>query len=577
MLNPHDGIQSAAVRLLSMILCSSKSASDYFHKTNGWLAVVAAVGESKEYTTNVKGPGPELCKALLCAAMGNLSTSSSSHSSSASVSAQKLVDPNAIQALIMFLSERDAQSHIVSTMLHKLIRYLRPSSHVCIHSRSISIIVASGADPTKEKPEYQSASNMSITLADAGMLHWLKILWRRWGDSDPDLSSIMLLSRSASQSDLAAIFAQDRLRSESESSRTSFGTSDDTDGLSDADERSEADSVSTDGTGAPMADSVRVLIRSLARIICLADLLRSKPRIPTLLAPEIDDDTDVWGRLVRAEVVHAFDRMPRLFEANTTSALKAFVALMQPMLLHQGPKDIFILMGLIQTIKNLTLRSTPAVRGSFADSGFSKLSDDSCRVSCRAAIADPELASILLASNSLGEFALMPVFSKFECTDVLALLLVLHRSMADREPRGALVRRSAISLRDRLGGDATWRASLQKAFDEDASNRDVAGVVAFFSKETDDDAAHAWLKGYMTSSEVESREVQPLLLAWDAAPLLLPFILSPVLDVFFMTSGAGCGLSAAAQVAAASVAVSRQCSQGEGGREPMVLLLLLPV
>ncbi len=370
--------------------------------------------------------------------------------------------------------------------------------------------MASGADPTKEKPEYQSASNMSIALADAGMLHWLKILWRRWGDSDPDLSSIMLLSRSASQSDLAAIFEQGRLRSESESSRTSFGTSDDTDGSSDTDERSEADSVSTDGTGAPMADSVRLLIRSLARIICLADLLRSKPRLPTLLAPEIDDDTDVWGRLVRAEVVHAFDRMPRLFEANTTSALKAFVALMQPMLLHQGPKDIFILMGLTQTIKNLTLRSTPAVRGSFADSGFSKLSDDSCRVSCRAAIADPELASILLASNSLGEFALMPVFSKFECTDVLALLLVLHRSMADREPRGALVRRSAISLRDRLGSDAAWRTSLRKAFDEDSSNRDVGGVVAFFSKDTDDDAAHAWLKGYMSNSEAESREVQPV-------------------------------------------------------------------
>jgi len=370
--------------------------------------------------------------------------------------------------------------------------------------------VASGADPTKEKPEYQSASNMSIALADAGMLHWLKILWRRWGDSDPDLSTIMLLSRSASQSDLAAIFEQGRLRSESESSRTSFGTSDDTDGSSDTDERSEADSVSTDGTGAPMADSVRLLIRSLARIICLADLLRSKPRLPTLLAPEIDDDTDVWGRLVRAEVVHAFDRMPRLFEANTTSALKAFVALMQPMLLHQGPKDIFILMGLTQTIKNLTLRSTPAVRGSFADSGFSKLSDDSCRVSCRAAIADPELASILLASNSLGEFALMPVFSKFECTDVLALLLVLHRSMADREPRGALVRRSAISLRDRLGSDAAWRTSLRKAFDEDSSNRDVGGVVAFFSKDTDDDAAHAWLKGHMSNSEAESREVQPV-------------------------------------------------------------------
>ena len=370
--------------------------------------------------------------------------------------------------------------------------------------------MASGADPTKEKPEYQSASNMSIALADAGMLHWLKILWRRWGDSDPDLSTIMLLSRSASQSDLAAIFEQGRLRSESESSRTSFGTSDDTDGSSDTDERSEADSVSTDGTGAPMADSVRLLIRSLARIICLADLLRSKPRLPTLLAPEIDDDTDVWGRLVRAEVVHAFDRMPRLFEANTTSALKAFVALMQPMLLHQGPKDIFILMGLTQTIKNLTLRSTPAVRGSFADSGFSKLSDDSCRVSCRAAIADPELASILLASNSLGEFALMPVFSKFECTDVLALLLVLHRSMADREPRGALVRRSAISLRDRLGSDAAWRTSLRKAFDEDSSNRDVGGVVAFFSKDTDDDAAHAWLKGHMSNSEAESREVQPV-------------------------------------------------------------------
>lgn len=319
----------------------------------------------------------------------------------------------------------------------------------------------------------------------------------------------MLLSRSASQSDLAAIFAQDRLRSESESSRGSIGTSDDTD-ESDADERSEADSISTDGTGAPMADSVRVLIRSLARIICLADLLRSKPRIPTLLAPEIDDDTDVWGRLVRAEVVHAFDRMPRLFEANTTSALKAFVALMQPMLLHQGPKDIFILMGLIQTIKNLTLRSTPAVRGSFADSGFSKLSDDSCRVSCRAAIADPELASILLASNSLGEFALMPVFSKFECTDVLALLLVLHRSMADREPRGALVRRSAISLRDRLGSDPTWRASLLKTFDEDAGNRDVANLIAFFSKGMDDDAAQAWLKSYMTSGPVESREVKRL-------------------------------------------------------------------
>jgi hypothetical protein len=378
--------------------------------------------------------------------------------------------------------------------------------------------VASGADPTKEKPEYQSASNMSIALADAGMLHWLKILWRRWGDSDPDLSSIMLLSRSASQSDLAAIFEQGRLRSESESSRTSFGTSDDTDGSSDTDERSEADSVSTDGTGAPMADSVRLLIRSLARIICLADLLRSKPRLPTLLAPEIDDDTDVWGRLVRAEVVHAFDRMPRLFEANTTSALKAFVALMQPMLLHQGPKDIFILMGLTQTIKNLTLRSTPAVRGSFADSGFSKLSDDSCRVSCRAAIADPELASILLASNSLGEFALMPVFSKFECTDVLALLLVLHRSMADREPRGALVRRSAISLRDRLGSDAAWRTSLRKAFDEDSSNRDVGGVVAFFSKDTDDDAAHAWLKGYMSNSEAESREVQPV---WSCIFFLL--------------------------------------------------------
>jgi hypothetical protein len=368
--------------------------------------------------------------------------------------------------------------------------------------------VASGADPTKEKPEYQTSSNMSIALADAGMLHWLKILWRRWGDSDPDLSGIMLLSRSASQSDLAAIFAQDRLRSESESSRTgSLGTSDDTDELSDADERSETESISTDGTGAPMADSVRVLIRSLARIICLADLLRSKPRLPTLLAPEIDDDTDIWGRLVRAEVVHAFDRMPRLFEANTTSSLKAFVALMQPMLLHQRPKDIFILMGLIQAIKNLTLRSTPAVRGSFADSGFSKLSDDSCRVSCRAAIFDPELASILLASNTLGEFALMPVFSKFECTDVLALLLVLHRSMADKEPRGALVRRSAISLRDRLGSDATWRTSLQKVFDEDSGNRDVESVVAYFSKSTQDDAAQAWLKSYMTSSQVESREV----------------------------------------------------------------------
>jgi hypothetical protein len=122
MLNPHDGIQSAAVRLLSMILCSSKSASEYFHKTHGWLAVVAVVCESKQYSSNVKGPGPELCKALLCAAMGNLSTSSSSHSGSASVNAQKLVDPNAIQALILFLSERDAQSHIVSTMLLKLIR-----------------------------------------------------------------------------------------------------------------------------------------------------------------------------------------------------------------------------------------------------------------------------------------------------------------------------------------------------------------------------------------------------------------------------------------------------------------------
>ncbi len=123
MLNPHDGIQSAAVRLLSMILCSSKGASDYFHKTHGWLAVVAVVCESKQYSSNVKGPGPELCKALLSAAMGNLSTSSSSHSgSSTSVSAQKLVDPNAIQALILFLSERDVQSHIVSTMLLKLIR-----------------------------------------------------------------------------------------------------------------------------------------------------------------------------------------------------------------------------------------------------------------------------------------------------------------------------------------------------------------------------------------------------------------------------------------------------------------------
>jgi hypothetical protein len=104
----------------------------------------------------------------------------------------------------------------------------------------------------------------------------------------------------------------------------------------------------------------------------------------------------------------------------------------------------------------------------------------------------------------------MPVFSKFECTDVLALLLVLHRSMADREPRGALVRRSAISLRDRLGSDAAWRTSLRKAFDEDSSNRDVGGVVAFFSKDTDDDAAHAWLKGYMSNSEAESREVQPV-------------------------------------------------------------------
>jgi hypothetical protein len=348
---------------------------------------------------------------------------------------------------------------------------------------------------------------MSITLADAGMLHWLKILWRRWGDSDPDLSSIMLLSRSASQSDLAAIFAHDRLRSESESSRTgSLGTSDDADELSDADERSDTESISTDGTGAPVADSVRVLIRSLARVICLADLLRSKPRVPTLLAPEIDDDTDIWGRLVRAEVVHAFDRMPRLFEANTTSSLKAFVALMQPMLLHQRPKDIFILMGLIQTIKNLTLRSTPAVRGSFADSGFLKLSDDSCRVSCRAAIFDPELASILLASNSLGEFALMPVFSKFECTDVLALLLVLHRCMADREPRGSLVRRSAMSLRDRLGSDATWRASLQKVFDEDIGDCNVGNIVAFFSQSMEDDAAQAWLKSYTTSSQVGSRE-----------------------------------------------------------------------
>jgi hypothetical protein len=394
-------------------------------------------------------------------------------------------------------------------MLHKLIRYCSSSDFPYLRLHVVSIITASGADPTKEKPECQSPSNMSVTLADAGMLHWLKILWRRWGDNDPDLSSIMLLSRSASQTDLAAIFAQDRLRSESESSRTgSIGTSDEGDELSDADERSDTDSITTDGTGAPIADSVRVLVRSLARIICVADLLRSKPRLPTLLAPEVDDDADMWGRLVRAEVVHAFDRMPRLFETNTSCALKAFVALMQPMLLHQGPKDIFILMGLIQTIKNLTLRSTPAVRGSFADSGFSKLSDDSCRVSCRAAIADPELASILLASNSLGEFALMPVFSKFECSDVLALLLVLHRCMADREPRGALVRRSAISLRDRLGSDATWRASLQKAFEEDSGNHDVANVTAFFSKATDDDEAHAWLKRYMASGPVESREVK---------------------------------------------------------------------
>jgi hypothetical protein len=124
MLNPHDGIQSVAVRLLSMILCSSKSAREYFHKTFGWLAVVAAVFESKQYTTNVKGPGPEICKALLCAATGTLSTSSSSHSNSAGVVAQKLVEPNAIQALMIFLAERDAQSHIVSTMLLKLIRYL---------------------------------------------------------------------------------------------------------------------------------------------------------------------------------------------------------------------------------------------------------------------------------------------------------------------------------------------------------------------------------------------------------------------------------------------------------------------
>lgn len=509
MLNPHDRIQSAAVRLLSMILCSSKSAREYFNKTNGWLAVVAAVVESRKYTSNVKGPGPELCKALLCAATGNLSSSSSSQSSSASSAVQKLVEPNAIQALIMFLSERDAQSHIVSAMLLKLIRLFLSSCFFISHSLFFSTITASGADPMKEKPDFQSPSNISITLADAGMLHWLKILWRRWGETDPDLSGIMLLSRSASQSDLAAIFAQERLRSESESSRTgSVGNSDDTDELSDADERSETDSITTDGTGAPMADSVRVLIRSLARIICLADLLRSKPRLPTLLAPEIDDDTDMWGRLVRAEVVHAFDRMPRLFETNTSSALKAFVALMQPMLLHQGPKDIFILMGLIQTIKNLTLRSTPVVRGSFADSGFSKLSDDSCRVSCRAAIADPELASILLASNSLGDFALMPVFSKFECTDVLALLLVLHRSMADREPRGALVRRSAISLRDRLGNDSTWRGSLQKTFEEESGNHDVANVIAFFSKAMDDDAAIAWLKSYMASSQVESREVE---------------------------------------------------------------------
>jgi hypothetical protein len=122
MLNPHDRIQSAAVRLLNMILCNSKSARECFQKTNGWQAVVAAVCESKNYTTNVKVPGPELCKALLCAATGNLSTNSSSQSSSGSVAAQKLVEPNAIQALIMLLSERDAQSHIVSTMLLKLNR-----------------------------------------------------------------------------------------------------------------------------------------------------------------------------------------------------------------------------------------------------------------------------------------------------------------------------------------------------------------------------------------------------------------------------------------------------------------------
>ena len=431
-----------------------------------------------------------------------------------------------------------------------------------ILSYLVSIITASGADPTKEKPEYQSPSNMSITLADAGMLHWLKILWRRWGDGDPDLSSIMLLSRSASQSDLAAIFAQDRLRSDSESSRPgSIGNSDDADELSDSDERSDTDSITTDGNGAPIADSVRLLIRSLARIICLADLLRSKPRLPTLLAPEIDDEADMWGRLVRAEVVHAFDRLPRLFETNTSSALKAFVALMQPMLLHQGPKDIFILMGLIQTIKNLTLRSTPAVRGSFADSGFSKLSDDSCRVSCHAAIADPELASILLASNSLGEFALMPVFSKFECTDVLALLLVLHRCMADREPRGSLVRRSAMSLRDRLGNHATWRASLQKAFEEDSSNLDVANVTAFFSKATDDDTAHAWLKSYMTSGQVESREVWHL---WSRLCILL-----------VMTIETGCRCSHTAQVAAIAFARNRYHGQGQGERKPVVVVFLL--
>jgi hypothetical protein len=144
MLNPHDGIQSAAVRLLSMILSSSKSASDYFHKTHGWLAVVAAVSESKQYATNAKGPGPELCKALLLAAMGNSSASSSSHSSSASVAPQKLANPHAIQALMMFLSERDAQSHIVSTMLLKLMRWLPHTAFLCTCNTQAALLWPQG-------------------------------------------------------------------------------------------------------------------------------------------------------------------------------------------------------------------------------------------------------------------------------------------------------------------------------------------------------------------------------------------------------------------------------------------------